>query len=297
MSEINMVIAQTLPSEFTISYLVIILGIFTISALLWSNGFKIHRMIITAGFFGVGIILGWLIGMNNGIELLLSMVIGGVLSAGIGYWFFRGWLGVFSGIIFGIIIAMLLSWQFTLPYFRMVTSERLVKIGKKQAPTTKPAKWGKNSNKSITSTYENLNKLISKLNPKGYKSIAEWEANLRSTLNAIVNEIKKTLPHFQLMCIFSLIIGLLIGIVLSVINPVFLNIAYTSLIGTIGIFGGVGILMKIGGAIGKSLYGIKPGIIIGIGGIMWIIGMAIQYYLLPEESEEQEEGEEKKEEK
>lgn len=295
--------------------LAITIAVLAVSILLWTNGFRLARMLITAIFFAIGTTVAAHVGAKSGVNIILSALIGGIICAGLGYWLFILWLSITSGVVFGVIISVVLSWQFTYPYieatrsyvnftasqpFNTKTDKKNIKTDKKEDiqnhQKTTPVKDKSSPRKVLLqgkTNKDNTKALISRLNPTEYSSQEEWKEELSLVIREIRERILATISQFRLMYTFSIIAGFIIAIVLAMTNPISLNIFLTSIIGTMGIFACVVFLAIINGRIEDIPYTANVGILLAIAAIVSIIGAATQYYLMPEPEEEEEEKEEK----
>ena len=101
----------------------IVIALIAVGAAFWLFGHRLHRILLTVVFLSAGVLTGWYVGPIYGINALLAMGIGGLLGAGVGYWFFTFWLAIFSSGLIFLILFSVYTWQIAVPYLTEAARE------------------------------------------------------------------------------------------------------------------------------------------------------------------------------
>jgi hypothetical protein len=291
----------------------VVIALIAIGAAFWLFGQKIHRLLVTVVFLGGGILAGWYIGPIYGVNPILAMTIGGLLGIGVGYWFFPLWLAILSSALIFLILLGLYSWQIAVPYLtqaahdaqrQYLKGEIKLAPGKNEpiAPMQRPigpSAGGTAIATPVGTAWQDLQTLVPKLSRARYSDWQSWQKIFLPTLESIWGKLSVIIPRLSLNMILLGGVAFIFGCILVLIRPVFLNIAYTSLLGTLLSFGGIGVLFTLRDTEQltwlEGQYWILPIVM----GVIWMVGIGLQYWMLPapppvEESEDDEEGEAEK---
>ncbi len=270
-----------------------------VGILFWLFGNQFHRLFLTVLFLGFGILAGWYLAGIYNVDVFLSMIIGALLGAGLGYWFFRLWLAILGAILIWIVLTAITSWQFAIPYLQLAASEyeNSLHQGIKLMPdtTSMPGESLTNHSDRPGQAYAIIKELVPKLSPREYKNWQDWRENFLPVLQRIFSQLRVIIPHLMLSTYLLAGIALVIGVVLALLRPTFLNIFYTSLLGVLLICFGIFILLILKKTEQMSILTAYPWIGGLIPALMWIGGMFVQYYRLPEQEEDEEDDDEEEE--
>jgi MFS family permease len=272
----------------------IVIAMIAAGVMFWLFGFKLHRLVLSLCFLGAGIWIGWYVGPMYGINALLAMFIGGLLGAGIGYWFFNFWLGIFSSVMIFFILLVLFSWQIAFPYLDQAGKESVKEI-RSQGITLAPGASGVEVGKReapMGKAYRELQLLLPKLSRAQYPDWQSWQKAFNPTLLEVWNRLTVIIPRLSMNMLLLAGVAMIFGCVLALLRPGFLNIAYTSLLGSVLIFCGIGVLMTLKNTDQLSWLGGQYWIIAIFPIFLWTIGIGVQYWLKPAPPPAEEEGEE-----
>jgi len=235
------------------------------------------------------------------------LIIGGLLGAGIGYWFFTFWLALFSSVLIFLILFALYLWQFAVPYLtsaandaqQMVKSEIRLAPGRSEQvpPLTKPlgssAGLSQQRPTPVGIAWQELQTLIPQLSRAKYPDWMSWQNNFLPTLKAVWERLGVIIPHLTINMLLIAGVAFIFGCVLAIVWPVGLNITYTTLLGTLLTSCGIGILFTLRDMSQMDLLQGQYWIIPVLIGVIGVIGIILQYWMLPppppppeEESEE-----------
>ncbi|NLE28300.1 MAG: hypothetical protein GX629_01360 [Phycisphaerae bacterium] len=283
----------------------IVIAMIAAGAMFWLFGFQFHRLVLTLFFLGTGIWIGWYIGPMYGINSLLSMFIGGLLGAGIGYWFFNFWLAIFSSALIFLVLLSLYSWHIAYPYLKNAgqQSQKAMEIeGLKLAPGPSSSLTTNRSGVEVEDTkisdgraFQELKLLVPKLSRAQYPDWQSWQEEFGPTLWAVWDRLKMIIPRLSVNMMLLAGVALIFGCVLALLRPAFLNIVYTSLFGALLIFGGMSILMTLRNTNHLAWLEGRYWLISVFLVILWIAGAGVQYWLKPAPPAGEEEGEDEEE--
>jgi hypothetical protein len=269
----------------------LVISMIATGAVLWVFGHPMHRMLLTMVFLGIGILVGWKVGMEYQINPLLAIPAGGAAGAAVGYWCFRFWLGILSACLIFFLMTSLYSWQIAVPYLSSAADEfakQLRDKGIELSPGTNSLPLASNPSTiepsisaPIGQAYKELQHLKPKLLRSNYKDWREWQDNFLPALKETWARLIIIIPHLSLNMILLAAISLIIAGVLAVLRPMFLNIAYTTLTGLLLIAGGIEILLTLKRT--EYLDVIKENSLIALGvlSLVWLGGIVLQYSMIP----------------
>ncbi len=275
-----------------------------VGVLFWIFGNQFHRTFLSVLFLGIGVLAGWKIGIWHDIDIILSMVIGGVLGVGIGYWFYRLWIGLLGAVLIWLVLIALFSWQFAVPYLSEAAQENeqsLVNNGIQLAPSTSPAHVisGIGSQQETPGqAYDKFKNILPKISPREYRNWQEWRNAFPGVFRKILDELQVIIPHLTISILVLGAASLIIGVILAALRPQFLNIIYTSMLGVLLTSFGIFILLALKKTDHLTLIGENIWLVAIVLSAMLLVGVGIQYHLLPpvpevddEEDDEDEEDE------
>jgi hypothetical protein len=293
----------------------IVISLIAFGAAFWLFGNKFHRMFLTVVFLGGGILAGWYIGPNYGVNTLLALIIGGLLGAGIGYWFFTFWLAIFSSVLIFFILFAVYSWQIAVPYLtsaaddaqQMNKNEIRLAPGSKtpqpaiQKPFGSPSALSEHQPTPVGNAWQELQTLLPQLSRAKYTDWQSWQNNFVPTVQAVWQRLCVIIPKLSLNMLLISGVAFIFGCILAIMCPVCLNIGYTTLLGTILTASGIGILFTLRDTSHFEMLTGQYWIIPAVIGVIWAIGIILQYWMLPppppppeEENGEGDEGEKPK---
>jgi hypothetical protein len=299
--------------------LYIVVGVMAIVGLaFWFLGHQIHRVFIAVLFSALGFYVGWeasgYYGLH-GLHVALAMLGGGLLGAGLGYWVFRFWLGLFASGLIALLLLGLYSWKMAVPYLaeaagdsRQALMEHGIDLtpgNKADRPEIPPAGShrtgpGPQARKSQAGqAYQSVQSLLPKLSRAQYPDWSTWRTRFPDVAGKVLENLQVILPGLKRDFFLVCAVGLVVGLVLAGMRPVFLDIAYTSLLGILLCIGGVILVVTLKDT--RKLGWIGDNALVSGGTVtfLWLVGVAVQYYMIPppppppEESEEEEDAPEK----
>ncbi len=297
----------------------LVMAMVVLGAAFWILGHQLHRIFLTVVLCGIGLLTGWKAGGLYGLEglnAILAVLVGGLLGAGVGYWLFRFWLGLLASGLITLILLSLYSWKIALPYLTTAASEsrtQLMQNGVELAPGT-----GKNAPKQLPilsnqpsgtsqlrhtpmgQAYQELTNLLPRLSRAQYPDWQGWAQNLSPTVHAIQEKMLVIMPRLGIDIFMVGSVALIFGFVLVVVRPVFLDIAYTSFSGILLTIGGIALFLILKDL--SKLEWVQNNALVSVGLLiaLWLVGVGIQYAMVPappppaeESPEEAEEAPEK----
>ncbi len=271
----------------------------TVGIIFWFFGQQFHRIFLTVLFLGLGILAGWYLAGRYDGDIFLSMFVGALLGAGIGYWFFRIWLALLGSLLIWIVLIGLTSWGFAKPYLQQASQEyenSLQQKGISLIPaSTKPAESLFAMSEKPGQAYAELKELLPKLSPREYSSWEQWRDNFGNVFKQIIFYLKIIVPYLTLSIYLLAGISLVIGVILALLRPTFLNIFYTSLLGVLLVCLGIFILLTLKKTEQIGILAAYPWLIGVVPTGMCIAGIFVQYYRLPVEEYEEEQDDEEDE--
>jgi hypothetical protein len=279
----------------------------------WILGHQIHQMFLAAVLLALGLLVGYHLGSYYGFEgtnALLAALAGGLLGAGLGYWLFKFWLGILASALIALILFGMYSWKIALPYLAIAARESQVELqhrGLELAPgqqnplagklpiPVKPGPESQARKSPIGQAYRDLEILLPKFSGAKYPNSTAWRQNLPSVAQGVWEKMILVIPRLSVDVFLISGVALIFGLVLVVLRPIFLDIAYTSLLGLILTAGGAGLFYAWKSA--NATTWVKENFVMAlIGfGILWLVGLGVQFKMIPPPpppAEEEAEGEE-----
>lgn len=273
-----------------------------VGILFWIFGNQFHRTFLSVLFLGIGVLAGWQLGIRYDIDIIFSMVLGGLLGVGMGYWFYRLWIGLLGAVLVWSVLTALFTWQFAVPYLSEAAQENrqsLVDNGIQLTPATSTARKIPSiqlRQETPGGAYDKLNTLLPKLSPREYKNWQEWRDSFPEVSEQVVEKLQVIVPHLTLSILVLGAASLIIGVVLSALRPQFLNIIYTSMLGVCLISFGFFTLLVLKQTRYLALIKNNVWLVAILLTVIWVIGTGIQYHLLPPAPEEDDEDEDEEDE-
>ena len=292
-------------------YLVVV-ALFVFGVTFWILGHQIHRIFLSVLLLTTGLAVAWQIAIYyelEGLHAVLAILAGGLLGTGLGYWFFRFWLGLLASALMAVVLFLLYSGSFALPYLQTAAAESQAQLTKelklrpgahssvKKIPvsTTAPASVGKNL---LGQAYWDLRAALPRLSRAKYPDWKTWRESFPTVLQTVWTKLLVIIPRLAIDVFLISGVAVIFGFVLTVIRPVFLDIGYTSLLGLMLILSGVLVLLTLNHT--EQLQWLGENILITVGVVagLWLAGVGFQYRMVPpppppEDSEDGEEGGEK----
>ncbi|MFA5863717.1 MAG: hypothetical protein WC975_03425 [Phycisphaerae bacterium] len=273
--------------------------IMIVGIVFWILGHQIHQLFLTVVLLGAGVYAGWRGGTSyelDGINLIGAMTAGGLLGAGIGYWLFRFWLGLLASGLITLILLSLYTGYIALPYLNAAkesAQKELIQNGVELAPGTdsqsrgdihlpnQPMPTQSVGKSSIGQAYQNLQVHVPMLSRAKYPDARSWQTNFPKEAQIVWDDLIVIMPRLTIDLLITASVSLIIGFVLVVVAPIFLDIAYTSLLGLLLVAGGVAFLVALKDI--ERLAWIKENFWVAVGSpaVLWAIGLGIQYKMIP----------------
>ena len=265
----------------------------------WILGHQIHQLFLTVLFLGLGLFLGYHIGTFygfTGTNALLAALAGGLLGAGLGYWLFKFWLGVLASALIALILFGVYSSKIALPYLAVAAKKSQLELqhgglelapGRKTLPLekipvpNKPAAEPQARKSPVGQAYRDLELLLPKLSRAKYPDWAAWRQNLGPVAQAVWEKLLVIMPRLAIDVFLTCGVALIFGFVLVVLRPVFLDIAYTSLLGLGLALGGIGLLLALKSP--ETMEWVKDNflLVLVLMGVLWLVGLGIQFKMIP----------------
>jgi len=295
----------------------IIVAMVVVGLTFWILGHQLHRIFLTVLLAGIGALAGWKVGGIYGFEgvnIVLAVVSGAMIGAGVGYWLFRLLLGVFASFLISLILLSLYSGKIALPYLNTAAAESNMTLmhngielspgGKatvKKLPllNQKPSEPQAQNAPMGKAYLEIKNNLLPRLSRAQYPHWGSWARNFWPTVQVVREKMLVIMPRLGVDLFMIGAVALIFGFVLVVLRPVFLDIAYTSLAGISLAIGGIMMFLVLKDIATVQWIWTSPLIFAGLLSVLWLIGIGIQYAMVPpppvpvEEGAEEEDGSEK----
>jgi len=283
---------------------VLVVAMMTAGVLLWLFGGQVHRIVVTVLALAVGIVAGWALSISYGVEVMLGMTAGAVVGATLGYWLFRFWLGVFSSWIICMILVGLYGFVWARPYLQAAARSsrtELVNNGitlLEPVPATQPDQ----PTSQMTDTplvartdgqaYRNLVRVLPRLTRGHYTDWDQWREHFGRTVSVVIDNLSVLVPRLKLELALIAGVSVILGMVLAFLKPDFLNVVYTSAVGTLMTVAGIAILLSVQTTTQSRRFWANRWAFGLAMVLMVLVGAVVQYYLYPRDAEEAEEDEE-----
>ncbi len=275
----------------------------------WILGHQIHQLFLTFMLLGLGLVLGYRVGTFYGFEgtnALLAALAGGLLGAGLGYWLFKFWLGILASGLIALILFGVYSCKIAVPYLSEAARESQTELqhrglelapGRKTLPPqklpipNKPTAEPQARKSPLGQAYRDLELLLPKLSRAKYPDWTAWRQNLGPVTQAVWEKLLVIMPRLAIDVFLTCGVALIFGFVLVVLRPVFLDIAYTSLLGLGLTLGGIGLILALKST--ESLEWVKANflLVLVLTGALWLVGVGVQFKMIPPPPPPEEEGE------
>lgn len=266
----------------------------------WFLGHQIHRIFLTVVLLAIGTLIGWHVPETyglHGVHAVLAVAVGGLLGAGLGYWLFRLWLGILASALIAGVLLTLFSWSIAVPRLEKAAEDARMSLAKqglelspgpsRQKPLNLPVPRPSVSQipdpgSSLGRAYQGLQDLVPKLSRAKYPDWQTWQQQFPATARGVWDHLATIIPGLTRDISLIAGIGLIIGLVLAGTHPLFLDIAYTALLGIVLLLvGGVVLLVPLKDTGILGTVAANPWLSLGVVAVSWLIGVVVQYYMLP----------------